>query len=91
MTSWQAKQELIRKKFSLGERKFYIGHELTYKEKEMLCKIREIARRNRNNGKLVRVDYKKNLHGSGKVQMEMKSFRRKAPFLSKGEGEEEKE
>lgn len=59
MKDWEAKQEVMKKKWRLGKQKIYIDHDLTEEERYVQRKLRERAREERNENKEAKVGYRK--------------------------------
>lgn len=59
LKDWKAKQKIMIEKNKLGERKIYIDHDLTKKERKVQRMIIERAREERVKGRKVKVGYRK--------------------------------
>lgn len=59
MKSWEQKEEIMREKKKLGSRRIYIDHDMTEEEREVQRKLRERAKKEKADGRMVKVGYKK--------------------------------
>lgn len=56
---WQAKEKIMKEKSKLRGRNIFIDHDMTKEEREVQRKMRERARRKREEGKKVKIGYRK--------------------------------
>jgi len=56
---WETKEKIIKEKKKLGNRKIFIDSDLTVEERQIQRKLKERARKERMEGKTVKVGYKK--------------------------------
>lgn len=59
MEDWQTKEKIMKEKSKLRGRNIYIDHDMTKEEREVQRKLRERAGREREEGKKVKVGYRK--------------------------------
>jgi len=59
MDSWEKKGEIMRRKRKLGSREIYIDNDLIQEEREVQNKLREVARRERTNGRRTILGYRR--------------------------------
>lgn len=59
MEDWQAKEKIMKEKSKLRGRNIFIDHDMTKEEREVQRKLRERAGREREEGKKVKVGYRK--------------------------------
>lgn len=64
LENWEKKQEVMSKKSRLDTKRIYIEYDLTYEERKVQVAIREKARKLQEEGKVVKVGYRKlNIQG----------------------------
>lgn len=59
LENWEMKREAMTRKSQLKNRKLYIDNDMTYKERQIQNTIRMIANEERQNGKTVKIGYRK--------------------------------
>ncbi|XP_011688394.1 PREDICTED: uncharacterized protein PF11_0207-like [Wasmannia auropunctata] len=59
MSGWELKEEIMKEKKKLGNRRIYIDHDLTPEERQVQWKIRERAKKEKLEGKQVKIGYRK--------------------------------
>lgn len=56
---WQAKEKIMKEKSKLRGRNIFVDHDMTKEEREVQRKMRERARRKKEEGKKVKIGYRK--------------------------------
>jgi len=59
MDCWASKEIVMKSKSKLGSRKIFIDHDLSFEEREVQRLIRDRARKEKMDGKRVKIGYKK--------------------------------